>query len=318
MKLIPVAPHVSETLGGGEIGENRRYALLRLGLGCNVACPFCNVPWESYDYPMKLSLKDIERELRRLADGGADCLELSGGEPTLRPDLADIIIMAKGIGFRRVELQTNAILLGRSFGYCSRLRDAGLTHAFVGFHSHIAKVHDFLVKRSGAFPSCVSGILNLIGADVETTVNPVVTTVNYKTLPNFMDYVAERLHGVKSVSLSVIQPHGRALNNRKLIPRYGDISPYVEKALDRADVLGLVINNPFCGLPLCVGGWHKRLTRNVEYCEALLGHKPGDGQKFHPTVCGSCSLVNFCGGVWKEYPLIHPRVDLTPIIKMAK
>ncbi len=296
-----------------EARGNLRYALLRLGLGCNVACPFCNVPWESYDYPIRLSINDVQREMIRLRETGADCLELSGGEPTLRPDLPWIVEEARRLGYRRVELQTNAVVPGKSPKSVIELKNAGLTDVFVGLHSHLPNVHDFLVRQTGAFDLCVAGIANFIEAGIATTLNPVLTVVNYKPLPDFIEYVPRCLPGVRSISLSVVQPHGRAWSNRKLIPRYGEISPYIEKALDRSEALGLRVNNPYCGLPMCVGGWHKRLDRNVEYCETLSARESGRDQKFHPPECVSCSLRRFCGGVWKEYPLIHPTSDLKPI-----
>lgn len=296
-----------------DVQENRRYALLRLGLGCNVSCPFCNVPWESYDYPMKLSLDDIRREMIRLRDSGADCLELSGGEPTLRPDLPRIVEEARRLGYRRVELQTNAVLPGKSQKSIIELKNAGLTDVFVGLHSHLPKIHDFLVQQTGAFELCVAGVANFIQSGIATTLNPVLTVINYKLLPDFVEYVSRNLLGVVSISLSAVQPHGRAWNNRKLVPRYGDLSPYVEKALERAETLGLRVNNPYCGLPMCVGGWHKRLARNVEYCETLAGCESGREQKFHPPECDPCSLRYCCGGIWREYPLIHSVSDLKPI-----
>ena len=308
---------MAEPLSISDARQNERYAMLRLGLACNVTCPFCNVPWESYPYPMKLTLAQSQKEIDKIIASGVRKIHVSGGEPTLRPELADVVRYARQQGVTAVELQTNGVLL-RSRDYVAKLKDAGLTSAFVGLHSHLPKVHDFLVQSPGAFVDCVQGIRHLIEAEIPVTVNPVLTTVNFKTLPDFMRYLARELPGILSVSLSAMQPHGRAWNNWKLLPRYGEMSPYVESGLEVAESLGLPVNNPFCGLPLCIGGWHKRLSRCVEYSESKLGRKPGDGEKVHPEPCRACALKDGCGGIWKEYETIHPVSDLRPIAEAPR
>ncbi|OGR90677.1 MAG: hypothetical protein A2V88_10510 [Elusimicrobia bacterium RBG_16_66_12] len=291
--------------------ENRRYRLLRLGLACNADCLFCNVPAESYPYPARLSTAEAEWEIDRMAAEGADRLELSGGEPSLRPDLDRLVAHARARGFSRVELQTNGLALAPR-GRAEALRRAGLTHAFVALHSQLPRAHDGLLRMPGAWRDCVAAIENLIAAGVEVILNPVVTAVQYRAMAGYMRFVGAEFK-IESVSLSVVQPHGRAEGAPSLVPRYRDLSPRIEAALDEADRLGLRVLNPFCGLPLCVGGWHRRLPRCVEWCEAELGHAPGDGMKTKPPLCASCALRTHCGGVWRRYLTIDPEPWLRPL-----
>ena len=297
----------------GGAGENQRYALLRLGLACDADCLFCNVPVESYDAAMKLSTAQALREIDRLAAEGARRLELSGGEPAVRPDLERLVSAAREAGFHRVELQSNGLALAAP-GRAARLKEAGLTHAFISLHSHLPKAHDFLVRRGGAFDACVQAVRGLVDAGVETILNPVVTRVQYRWLPDFMSFVGRALPGVESISLSVIQPHGRAWINHSLVPDYRILSPLVERALARAALLGLRVNNPYCGLPLCLGGWSRRLRSCVEWCEAELGRRAVDGMKVRPPVCDACVLSSHCGGVWARYLDIHPEPGLRPVL----
>ncbi len=292
-----------------DLEENRRYALLRLGLGCNAACLFCNVPWEQGGFPLRMSTQEAKRAILGISSC-AERLDLSGGEPTLRPDLEELISRARASGIKIVELQTNGILLRRP--RIKALRLAGLTHAFVGLHSQNPKLHDFLVRFPGAFKACLEAVRGLLEEGLEVTLNPVVTALSFRLLPGYMEFAARALPGLASVSLSVVQPHGRAWRNRFLLPRYGELSPFVELALEKAGSLGLLVNNPYCGLPLCIGGWHRRLSSCVEYCEAELGRKE-DAMKFHPQACSACFLRSRCGGVWRDYPALHPLCDLRPV-----
>lgn len=292
--------------------ENRRYSLLRLGLGCDAACLFCNVPAESYAYPMRLSTSQAARRIDALAAAGADRLELSGGEPSLRADLERLVARARGAGFSRVELQTNGVALART-GRGAALRRAGLTHAFVALHSHLPVVHDGLVRRPGAWEACVRSVRALIEAGVEVVLNPVLTAAQGRSAADYVRFVAASLPGVRAISLSVVQPHGRAAARPRLVPRYAALSPHVAAALDEADRLGLRVTNPFCGLPLCFGGWSRRLDRCVEWSESLLGRTPGDGMKAKPAACGGCALSAGCGGLWTRYLELDPEPGVRPV-----
>src|SRR3569832_2709636 len=156
--------------------ENRRYSLLRLGLACDADCLFCNVPSESYSYPMRLSSAEAGRRIDALAAGGADRLELSGGEPALRADLESLVARARAAGFSRVELQTIGVALARP-GRASALRRAGLTHSFVALHSQLPAAHDGLLRRPGAWEACVRAIEELTAEGVDVVLNPVVPAV---------------------------------------------------------------------------------------------------------------------------------------------
>jgi MoaA/NifB/PqqE/SkfB family radical SAM enzyme len=174
------------------------------------------------------------------------------------------------------------------------------------------------VGVKGAFVKCLRGIKNALRLGIEVVLNPVITTVNYQELPDYIRFIKANCGGVQSISLSVIQPRGRAWDRKDLIPRYKIIDPYVRKALRLGDKYGLVINNPYCGLPLCIGGWYLYLERCVEYCENKLTLDREslalNADKIKGPKCYLCDLSNFCNGVWKEYALIYPLTDLIPII----
>jgi hypothetical protein len=98
----------------------------------------------------------------------------------------------------------------------------------------------------------------------------------------------------------------------------------VSRALRLGEKFDIIINNPFCGLPLCIGNWHKRLERCVEYSENLLKQNCGAQKKAHgygkvkAFFCHTCALGMFCNGVWKEYAQLYSFSDLKPIKKDRK
>ncbi len=298
--------------------KNIPYRLLRLNLACNANCLFCNVPPESYPL-QEMSTQQAKSEIDRLIALDKELrLDITGGEPTLRGDLEELIEYASKKGAKVIEIQTNGILLANK-EYVKKLKLAGLGKAFLALHSCYPEIHDFLVGRKGAFEKCVTGIKNLLKAGVEVILNPVITVKNYECLPDYIKFIKNNFPRIKSVSLSVVQPRGRAGNNKYLIPRYKVISSHIRKALTLAKKYGLIIYNPYCGVPLCIGGWHRYPEQCVEYCENLLKSKSGFGEddfnadKVKSPDCCKCDLNNFCNGVWKEYAAIYSFSDLKPV-----
>jgi hypothetical protein len=67
-------------------------------------------------------------------------LQLSGGEPTVRQDLADIINIASEFGFTSIEINTNGIELAKKPKLAKELADAGLTGIYLQFDGLTADI----------------------------------------------------------------------------------------------------------------------------------------------------------------------------------
>lgn len=285
--------------------SHRTKGLLRLTMACNERCPFCNVPME--DYPQRHTPEpELRAQIAAFAEGAERTLTISGGEPTLlRERLLWAVREARASGIELVELQTNAVLIDE--GYARDLKEAGLTSAFVSLLSSVASEHDTLAGLDGAFAPCLRGIDALLDAGVRVTLNPVFASLTQERVPDYVRFVAERLPRVRSISLSAVQPHGRAAKALSLLPDYAVLGAAVKEAQARAAELGIELLNPYCGLPLCVG-WEQALDRSVEAIEARaapsLAQAPGvdnRGDKRHGPQCGRCVLRARCGGAWHAY-----------------
>ena len=62
----------------------------------------------------------------------------------------------------------------------------------------------------GAFGRCLAGIDALLDAGVRVALNPVTAACTQARVADYVDFVAARLPRVRSISLSAVQPHGRA------------------------------------------------------------------------------------------------------------
>lgn len=110
-------------------------AIMEITSRCDLGCPIClaDAAPAGVDRPPAV----VESALRRLieTEGGVTPLQLSGGEPTQHPALEDIVRRATALGFRKIEMDTNGLALGRDPGLAERLRGAGLTGVYLQMDS---------------------------------------------------------------------------------------------------------------------------------------------------------------------------------------
>ncbi len=109
-------------------------ALLEVTQRCNMHCPICYASANDYntastDDP---TLQELEVRLEQLMHhAGAVNVQLSGGEPTMRDDLPQIITLTKNKGFSFVQLNTNGLRLGQDPAYAYTLKEAGLSLVYL-------------------------------------------------------------------------------------------------------------------------------------------------------------------------------------------
>ena len=116
-------------------------AMVEVTNRCNLTCPICFSDAVSRcDDP---SLDQIETSMKGLLDitGTPIPLQISGGEPTVRNDLPEIVSMAVRLGYRHIDLITNGIRIAQSPSMLAELKENGLTAVYLQF--------DGLTRESG-------------------------------------------------------------------------------------------------------------------------------------------------------------------------
>ena len=83
------------------------------------------------------SLEEIEKRLDQLieVEGKGISLQISGGEPSVRKDLAEIAAMVKRKGFGHLEMVSNGIRLARESDFAEKLVKWGFTSVYLQFDS---------------------------------------------------------------------------------------------------------------------------------------------------------------------------------------
>lgn len=121
-------------------------ALIEVTQRCNLNCRFCfaNAGTE-LDEPSLEVIKGWYKSV--LAASGPVNIQLSGGEPTLRNDLPEIVEMGRALGFNFIQLNTNGLRLAEDPVYLSRLKKAGLSSVFLQFDGTEDKIYQSIRGR---------------------------------------------------------------------------------------------------------------------------------------------------------------------------
>ena len=108
-------------------------AILEVTHDCNLQCPVCFAS-SKVGRGAGPSLEQIEEMLQTVRTARGICpIQLSGGEPTLRDDLPQIVDLACGMGFDHIQINTNGIRIAEDESFARSLRDAGTTDFFLQF-----------------------------------------------------------------------------------------------------------------------------------------------------------------------------------------
>ena len=136
-------------------GRNIRYLRISLTDRCNMRCVYC-MPEEMSFSPRDelLTAEEILTVARAARDLGFDKIRLTGGEPTVRPELSDIVRGISALGFRAISMTTNGLRLR---DLAQPLKGAGLERVNVSVDTLDAdKFHR--ITRWGKLETVLKGI----------------------------------------------------------------------------------------------------------------------------------------------------------------
>ncbi|MFA4855426.1 MAG: radical SAM protein [archaeon] len=103
---------------------------------CDLNCWYCFFFAEKSGYiyePTRQQIKEMLQKIRDEKPVPGNAVQLTGGEPTLREDLLDIIGDIKELGFDHIQLNTNGINLALDSKLAARVRHAGVNTLYLSF-----------------------------------------------------------------------------------------------------------------------------------------------------------------------------------------
>lgn len=179
---------------------------LALTYRCNNDCLHCyNARERSHPELPTAKWKKIIDQLWKY---GVPHLVFTGGEPTLRNDLPELISHSEVNG-QITGLNTNGRRLSDS-NYVNQLVNAGLDHVQITIESHLPAIHDEMVNKKGAWRQTVSGIENVLDTPLYVMTNTTMLRDNSPKLANTLDFLGSL--GVPTIGLNALIYSGRGIN----------------------------------------------------------------------------------------------------------
>lgn len=225
--------------------------LLELTNRCNLRCPVCFAS-AGEQKPHDLSMEEIEKQYDFLMNhGGPFNIQLSGGEPTMRDDLSEIIRMGRSKGFTFFQLNTNGIRLAESPSYAKELKEAGLNTVFLQFDGLSDQTYQILRGRP-LLDEKLFAIRNCASAGLGVVLVPVIAPdVNEHEIGRILHFALENMPAIRGVHFQPVSYFGRCnLEEPKIritIPRMlRAIESQTKGLMKQSDFGSGGAENPYC------------------------------------------------------------------------
>lgn len=199
---------------------------------CNQKCLHCYAAGQPLSDTPELTTAQWKEILAKLRAANVPQVTFTGGEPTLRADLVELVEVAQWFVTR---LNTNGRLLTPEL--CRRLYDASLDSVQVTLYSHDPAIHNALVGAEG-FDDTVAGIRNAVAAGLSVSVNTPLCSLNtdYAATVRFVHEL-----GVRYVTCSGLIPSGSAEGAESRATRLTEeqLTDVLRRAVTAAEELGM-------------------------------------------------------------------------------
>ena len=188
-------------------------ALLEITWRCNLHCPVCFADsGEAVADPGLDRIRQWYGKIKQDTGGGCN-IQLSGGEPTVRDDLPQIIAMGKEMGFKFIQLNTNGLRLAEDELFVRKLKQAGLDSVFLQFDGVDDTVHgalrgrDLQAVKEQAIANCSAQNLAVV------LVPTLIPGINDHQVGDIIRFGLARVPHVRGVHFQPISYFGRFPNS---------------------------------------------------------------------------------------------------------
>ncbi|MEM3193953.1 MAG: radical SAM protein [Candidatus Bathyarchaeia archaeon] len=294
---------------------------------CNNRCVHCYAggPRETKE----LTKKEWFKVMDKIFSLGIPHVVFTGGEPTLRDDLPELIAYAEKVGLI-CGLVTNGRRL-KDKAYFQSLVDAGLDHIQITLESHNPEIHDRITGVAGSWHETLEGLKNAIESPIYTITNTTLNKYNVNDILETIKFIHDL--GIRQFACNSIIYSGKAAQPETIKDfaiEESKLEPILARIRDYARELGMefiwytpteyCILNPLeldlgiktcsaCRISMCI-----EPDGTVIPCQSYfspLGNILRDnwmsiwqhplcqeirGRKYAPEKCHECQMLNVCGG----------------------
>ncbi|MEM2927135.1 MAG: radical SAM protein [Candidatus Bathyarchaeia archaeon] len=174
---------------------------------CDLACWYCFFYAQKAGFVFEPSLEEIRSMVRSLrAEKPVPCnaIQLTGGEPTLREDLLDIIRICKEEGIEHVQLNTDGIRLATDPQLALKVRGAGVNTVYMSFDGLSEKTNPKNYREAPiAIENCRRAGMGIV------LVPTIIKSINDEECGPILDYAVRNMDVIRGVNYQPVSLVGR-------------------------------------------------------------------------------------------------------------
>lgn len=183
-------------------------AILEISYRCNMRCSICFADANAEKF--EPDMVQLETMFAAALESNRHCsVQLSGGEPTVRSDLPEIIRLGKSMGVCHLQVNTNGIRIAEDKEYLKSLKEAGLDLIYLQFDGVDDEIYrtirnrDMLEIKKRAIANCEELGLGVLLVPV------VIPGLNLHRLGEIIDFAKSHIPTVKGVHFQPVSYFGR-------------------------------------------------------------------------------------------------------------
>ena len=262
---------------------------------CNQKCIHCYAAGQKQAVVKEIETEEWKKIIDKCREARIPQLTFTGGEPTIRKDLVELVEYSKWFVTR---LNTNGVLLSEEL--CKKLYEASLDSVQITLYSSNEEEHNKLVGAQN-YNKTVEGIKNALNAGLNVSINTPLCKIN-KNYKQTLEFLKEL--GIKYVSCSGLIVTGNAKNEESK-----------ETQLKSEEIYGILkeaveyCNENLIEISFTSPGWIenekvKELGLNVPSCGACLSNMAiapnGDVMPCQSWLSEEAKLGNMLQDDWKK------------------
>ena len=285
--------------------------ILELNSTCNNNCIYCYLPEQLRFRKHANSFEYFKTVLLEFKDKNIQNLDITGGEPTLLPELEELVSYAKKLGYNNITLVSN----GRMLSYaskCSNLIRKGVRRIVITLDADSEFLGDAISRAPGSFKQVLKAAVNVKKFGAELGLTMVINKLNYRNC----EKVIEKAISLKAdfFSIQFLLPHieNSTVPCRKIhksvIPRYDESIKFVKSSLDKYGKR-IKISLHFIA-PCLMKGYEKyiepELNKSDRFIVDYLGNRYYISEHLKKGAtrikeCSGCKYFSNCPGLFFSY-----------------
>ncbi|MFH1052129.1 MAG: radical SAM protein [bacterium] len=159
---------------------------------CDLECIHCGTPYEKEVSLNEMSTSQVKESFLKIdkAFGIAEltAVSITGGEPTVRKDLIEIIKFISNLGATQIVMHTNGNRIAKDKEYLNNLKTSGVTGIGINLDGLI-DTHNWLRNDKKSYDLSVEAIKEIKNKKIKTMVSTVLTTRVVKELPRLREVI---------------------------------------------------------------------------------------------------------------------------------